>query len=106
MTKMITSTSARASDDSAPDARHDALWLVCALVTFSVIAALLGLLDHGVAYFTPAPARVYCAAVGDDDCNGMIIPTESGWRCVPTGGGPLLCRAGTGLGPNGIDQSW
>ncbi len=27
----------------------------------------------------------------DDNCDGLITPNESGWRCVPQFGGPLLC---------------
>lgn len=33
----------------------------------------------------------YCESVGDDNCDGIVMDYESGWKCVPPNGGPLLC---------------
>jgi hypothetical protein len=60
----------------------------------TAMAALCGLLLGSLAVAAnqhPDPPT-YCQQVGDDDCDGMIVPSESGWRCVPSDGGPLLCH--------------
>lgn len=67
-----------------------AWFLGAMLLTLIGITLVIGWLD-GNHQPGPVPSPVYCAGIGDDNCDGIITPDESGWRCVPPSGGPLFC---------------
>ena len=75
--------------------RHRTAALIWALGILFASAQIVGLLDPS----PPTPPRYgpaeYCLHIGDDNCDGIITTNESGWPCVPAGGGPLTCVAGS-----------
>lgn len=69
------------------------VFLLVAIVGMAVSGLVIGATDSRHPAL-PTYTKSYCVKVGDDNCDGMIIPTESGWICVPPNGGPLLCNVG------------
>lgn len=63
---------------------------VVGILLVSTAALIVGIVDSPKANFSPISTE-YCIEVGDDNCDGVITPEESGWKCVPPNGGPLMC---------------
>jgi len=67
------------------------IFLATVIILLSTASLVIGATDNA----TPTiKTDSYCTRVGDDNCDGVIMSYESGWKCVPPNGGPLLCEVG------------
>lgn len=66
-----------------------------AISLFALIIACLIIGSFRPGHVNPPPLSgldpAYCESVGDDNCDGIVTNYESGWKCVPPGGGPMTC---------------
>ena len=68
----------------------EVVFFTVAILLVCMASLIIGRIDSPNLDISPIRTD-YCIEVGDNNCDGMITPDESGWKCVPSNGGPLLC---------------